>query len=119
MRISKYEFNTEKLADKKIAALPHTTDDDGNRHPAHRHTVVKIGHIVVENGEYNEEGKETKAPVLSKKYSVDVLWKDLEETDEDGNVTIEHPKGWKSKALDLEGEGVHGFLGLSYQDYKL
>ena len=49
--------------------------------------------------------KKTKAPVLSDKYSVDVLWKDLEETDEDGNVTIDHPYGWKSKAIDLDDEG--------------
>ena len=48
-----------------------------------------------------------------------VLWKDLEETDEDGNVTIDHPYGWKSKAIDLDDEGVHGFFGVSYQDNKM
>ena len=119
MKISKYEFDDEASALSKIAALPHSTDEDGNSHPSHKHTIVKLGHIVLEQGEYDEEGNETQAPVLSDKYSVDVLWKDLEETDEDGNVTIDHPSGWKTYAIDLDDEGVHGFFGLSYQDNKM
>ena len=50
---------------------------------------------------------------------MDVLWKDLEEVDEDGNITIDHPYGWKSKAISLDDEGVHGFFGVKYQDNKL
>jgi len=119
MRISKYEFNSQSEAESKIAALPHATDEDGNLQPSHSHTIVKLGNIVLEKGEYDEDGNETKAPVLSDKYCVDVLWKDLEEVDEDGNVTIDHPYGWKSKAIDLDDEGVHGFFGLSYQDNKM
>ena len=119
MKISKYEFDSQEQAESKIAALPHATNEDGNDYPTHKHTIVKLGHIVLEQGEYDAEGKETKAPVLSDKYSVDVLWKDLEETDEEGNVTIDHPYGWKSKAIDLDDEGVHGFFGVSYQDNKL
>jgi hypothetical protein len=119
MKISKYEFSSQEAAESKIASLPHATDEDGNDYPTHKHTIVKLGFIVLEQGEYNEEAEETKAPVLSDKYSVDVLWKDLEETDEEGNVTIDHPYGWKSKAIDLEDEGVHGFFGVSYQDNKM
>ena len=119
MKISKYEFSSQEAAELKIASLPHAKDEDGNDYATHSHTIVKLGFIVLEQGEYNEEGEETKAPVLSDKYSVDVLWKDLEETDEDGNVTIDHPYGWKSKAIDLEDEGVHGFFGVSYQDNKM
>jgi hypothetical protein len=119
MKISKYEFDDEASALSKIAALPHSTDEDGNSHPSHSHTIVKLGHIVLEQAEYDEDGNETKAPVLSDKYCVDVLWKDLEEVDEDGNVTIDHPYGWKSKAIDLDDEGVHAFFGLSYQDNKM
>ncbi len=119
MKISKYEFNSQSDAESKIASLPHATDEDGNNYPTHKHTIVKLGHIVLEKGEYDAEGNETKAPVLSDKYCVDVLWKDLEEVDEDGNVTINHPYGWKSKAIDLDDEGVHGFFGVKYQDNKL
>ena len=119
MKISKYEFDSQEQAETKIAALPHATDEDGNDYPTHKHTVVKLGFITLEQGEYDAEGKETKAPVLSNKYSVDVLWKDLEETDEDGNVTINHPYGWAGKALDLSDEGVHGFFGVLYQDNKM
>jgi len=119
MKISKYEFDDEASALSKIAALPHATDEDGNDYPTHKHTIVKLGYIVLQQGVYDAEGNETQAPVLSDKYSVDVLWKDLEETDEDGNVTINHPYGWAGKALDLDDEGVHGFFGVSYQDNKM
>jgi len=50
---------------------------------------------------------------------VDVLWKDIEETDEEGNVSVDHPYGWKSYAIDLDNEGMHGFMGVSYQENKL
>ena len=95
MKISKYEFSSQEAAESKIASLPHAKDEDGNDYPTHKHTIVKLGFIVLEQGEYNEEAEETKAPVLSDKYSVDVLWKDLED------------------------EGVHGFFGVSYQDNKM
>ena len=119
MKISKYEFDSQEQAESKIAALPHATDEDGNDYATHSHTIVKLGHIVLTAGVYDEEGNETQAPVLSDKYCVDVLWKDLEETDEDGNVTINHPYGWAGKALDLDDEGVHGFFGVKYQDNKM
>ncbi len=119
MKISKYEFNSQSDAESKMAALPHATDEDGNNYPTHKHTIVKLGHIVLQQGEYDGHGNEIQPPVLSDKYCVDVLWKDLEETDEDGNVTINHPYGWAGKALDLDDEGVHGFFGVSYQDNKM
>tara|TARA_R110002050_G_scaffold96740_2_gene201098 strand:- start:3300 stop:3665 length:366 start_codon:yes stop_codon:yes gene_type:complete len=119
IKISKYEFADEASALAKINALPSVKDEDGNDVPSHRHTVVKLGNIVLQAAEYDEDGEETKAPVLSEKYHVDVLWKDLEETDEDGNVTVDHPYGWKSYALDLDSEGMHGFMGVSYQENKM
>ena len=133
MKISKYEFDSQEAAELKIAALPHSTDEDGNSHPSHSHTIVKLGFIVLEQGEYDEEGEETKAPVLSDKYSVDVLWNEPEITtvdveavlDEDGMVvtpavtSVSHPYGWANKAIDLDDEGVHGFFGVSYQGNKM
>jgi len=115
IKVSKYEFDSEEQALSKINALPSV--DDGN--PTHKHTIVKLGNIVLEQGEYDENGEETKAPVLSDKYHIDVLWKDIEETDEDGNVSVDHPYGWKSYAIDLDSEGMHGFMGVSYQENKL
>ena len=59
--------------------------DSGNDYPTHSHSLVALGNIVVTPGEYDEEGNETKAPVLSDKYHVDVMW-DLSDTyDEEGN----------------------------------
>ena len=119
IKVSKYEFNSQDQAESKINALPHATDEDGNQYPTHKHTIVKLGNIVLEQGEYDEEGNEVTAPVLSESYHVDVLWKNIEEVDEEGNVTINHPYGWASYAIDIEDEGMHGFMGVSYQENKL
>ena len=115
INISKYEFNSKEQVETKINALGTATDEDGNEYPTHSHTIVHLGNIVLEQGEYDEDGNETVAPVLSDKWHVDVLWKDLE-ADEDG--TIDHPYGWKSYAVDIDGDGVHSFLGLSYNAHK-
>ncbi len=119
IKVSKYEFDSEEQALSKINALPSVKDEDGNDVPSHMHTVVKLGKIIIEQGEYDENGDETKAPVLSDKYHVDVLWKDIEEVDEEGNVSIDHPYGWKSYAIDIDNEGMHGFMGVSYIENKM
>ena len=108
MRIAKYEFDSREQAQSKIDALGTATDEDGNEYPTHKHTIVHLGHIVEQQGQYDEEGNETVAPVLSSKYHVDVLWKGIDD----------HPYGWKSYAVDIDGDGVHSFLGLSYNSHK-
>ena len=50
---------------------------------------------------------------------MDVLWKNLEEVDEEGNVSVDHPYGWKSFAIDIDNEGMHGFMGVSYLENKM
>jgi len=115
IRIAKYEFDSKEQAETKINALGVATDENGNEYPTHKHTIVQLGNIVLQQGEYDEDGNETVAPILSDKWHVDVLWKDLE-ADEDG--VIDHPYGWKSYAVDIDGDGVHSFLGLSYNAHK-
>ena len=107
--LGKYEFKDKSTADKKIKDLGFSIDEDGNEYPTHEHTLVHLGHIVLEAGEYDEAGEETKEPVLSTKWHVDALW-----LGDDG-----HPYGWKSAAVDLSGNGVHSFLGLNYDSYKI
>ena len=121
MYIGKYEFKDQATAEAKIKALGVETDKDGNEYPTHSHAIVKLGHIVLEQGEYDEEGNEIKAPVLSDKYHVDVAWKLQDTIDEDGNVIkAEHPYGWKSSAVAIvDGNGVHSFYGVDYQKFKL
>jgi len=121
IKVSKYEFDSEEQALSKINALPSVKDEDGNDVPFHKHTVVKLGNIVLEQGEYDENGEETKAPVLSEKYHVDVLWNgsEIQEIDEEENITYDHPFGWKSYAVDIDSEGVHSFMGVSYQENKM
>jgi len=120
-KIGKYEFKDEATAESKIKGLGVATDEDGNEYPTHGHAIVKLGHIVLEQGEYDEEGNETKAPVLSDKYHLDVAW-DLQDTyDEEGNlIKAEHPYGWKSSAVTIsDGNGVHSFYGVDYQEFKI
>ena len=133
MRISKYEFNSKEQAQEKIDALGTSTDENGNEYPTHKSTIVQLGNIVLEQGEYDEEGEEITAPVLSDKWHLDVAWDDAEITtveeeavlDEEGMIvtpevtSVDHPYGWKSYAVEIEGDGVHSFFGLSYDSLKL
>ena len=120
MKIGKYQFDSREVAESKIKALGTAEDEDGNEYPTHKHTLVHLGHIVLEAGEYDEEGEETKAPVLSAKWHIDSLWDLSDSTDEEGEtVKADHPYGWKSAAVDLSGNGVHSFFGLEYDSYKI
>ena len=56
MKIGKYEFKDQATAEAKIKALGVDTDEDGNEYPTHRHAIVKLGHIVLEDGEYGVIG---------------------------------------------------------------
>ena len=119
MYIGKYEFKDQKTADSKIKSLGVSTDEDGNEYPTHKQSIVKLGYIVLERGEYDSEGNETKAPVLSSKYHLDVAWQ-LEDTySEDGElIKAEHPYGWKSVNVELDSNGVHSFYGVDYLTHK-
>ena len=108
IRIAKYEFDSKEQAETKIKALGVETDENGNEYPTHKHTILQLGNIVLQQGTYDEDGNELTAPVLSDKWLVDVLFKDLDD----------HPYGWKSYAIDSSDNGVHSFLGLDYNAYK-
>ena len=119
MYISKYEFKNEKTALSKIKSLGVAKDEDGNEYPTHNHSIVKLGNIVLERGEYDNEGNETKAPVLSSKYHLDVAWQLDDTYSEDGElIKADHPYGWKSANVDLDSNGVHSFYGVDYLTHK-
>lgn len=109
IKLGKYEFKSEEQALDKIQDLGINTDFEGNEYPTHKHAIVLLGHIVLEQGEYDENLEEIKAPVLSDKYHVDVVWNGLES----------HPYGWKTYSVDLESEGMHKFAGISYLENKM
>ena len=111
----KYEYPSQEIAETRIAALPHT-EVDGESHPSHSHTVVKLGYIFTEQPTFNEDGEMLTEGVQSDMYSVDVLWRasEITETDEEGNEEIEYPYGWVSKEIEVEGNGVHTFAGRSF-----
>ena len=108
MSISKYQFDSKEQGISKIASLGSATDEDGNEYPTHNHTIVTLGHIVLEQAVIDEDGEIITEAVLSEGWHLDVLWIGLED----------HPYGWKSYNVDLTSEGSHGFAGLSYLDNK-
>ena len=102
----KYEFNSQEQAEEKIAALPHDTDDEGNEWLSGNHTIVKLGYLWVTEPTFDEEGEIETEGVASDKYSVDVLWNDLDES----------PYGWKSYEITVEGNGAHTFAGWNFNE---
>jgi hypothetical protein len=101
----KYEFDSQEQAEEKIAALPHNTDDEGNKWLAARHTIVKLGYLWITEPVFDEELDEfTSEGEQADKYSVDVLWEGLDES----------PYGWKSYEVNPEGNGVHTFAGWTF-----
>ena len=111
----KYEFESQELAETRIAALPHQ-EVHGESHPSHSHSVVKLGYLYTEQPTFDEEGEILTEGVQSDMYSVDVLWRasEITETDEDGNESIDYPYGWVSKEIEVEGNGVHTFAGRNF-----
>ena len=109
IKIAKYEFLDKEQAESKIKSLGTAQDENGNEYPTHKHTIVQLGNIVLEQGKYDEEGNEIEAPVRSEKWHVDVLWLNLDD----------NPYGWKSYAIDIQDNGVHSFSGLDYLEYAI
>lgn len=99
----KYEFNSKEQAETKIAALPHTEIDDVSYLDG-VHTIVHLGHLWITEPTYDADGEVLTEGVASDKYSVDVLWKDLESS----------PYGWASYEINVEGNGVHTFAGRNF-----
>ena len=108
IRIGKFAFDTKEQAETKIQGLGVATGENGNEYPTHKHTIVKLGYIVLQQGTYDENGDELTAPVLSDKYHVDVLFKDIDSI----------PYGWATYKIDVNDNGVHSFLGLNYNNHK-
>ena len=109
MKIGKYQFDNKEKAQVKIDSLGTATNDEGNQYPSHKHLIVNLGNIVLEQAILDEDGEVLIDAVLSTKWHIDVLWIDLDK----------HPYGWKSYSINLASEGSHGFSGLSYLKYKL
>jgi len=53
IKIAKYEFLDKEQAETKINALGTAQDEDGNEYPTHKHTIVHLGNIVLQQGEYD------------------------------------------------------------------
>ena len=89
MIYKRYEFNNQEQAEEKIDAF-FDLDEEGNKVPNTKANFIKLNKFVLEQGEYDEEGEEITAPVLSSGFAVDVLCKELDES----------PYGWKSYEVE-------------------
>ena len=99
----KYEFNSKEQAETKIAALPHITDGEQSYLDG-GHTIVHLGYLWITEPTFDAEGELLTEGVASDKYSVDVLWQDLDSS----------PYGWASYEITVEGNGAHTFLGRNF-----
>jgi hypothetical protein len=115
LHIGKYRFNSKEQAESKIEGLGVAQDENGNNYPTHKHTITKLGYEVLEEAVYDGE-EVISETVFGEGYLVDVLWRDLQQ---DENGLVSHPNGWESHVVDIDNEGIHGFLGLKYQDLKI
>lgn len=91
MRVfKKYEFESEELAQTRINALEEQ-----------EHEVIELGYLQADEDNLGA-------------YSVDVLW-NVEELgfEEDGD--IDYPYGWRTKEIEVEGNGVHTFAGWTFE----
>ena len=91
MIYKRYEFNDQEQAESKID-LFFDLDEEGNKVQNIKASFIKLNKFVLEQGEYDEQGEEITAPVLSSGFAVDVLWNDLDES----------PYGWKSYEVEPE-----------------
>ncbi len=67
-------------------------DENGKEVQNIKAHFIKLGKLVIEQAEYDEQGEEITAPVLSEGYALDVIWKELDES----------PYGWKSYEVEPE-----------------
>ena len=89
----KYSFGSKGAATTKINALG--IDEEGN--PTHSHSIVHLGHLIEQEGVYDEEGNEITPPVMTSTYHIDILW--------DG----EPDPSWDNAMVWMAPMGIHVF----------
>ena len=98
MKIGKYEFDSEEQAQQLIDALGNAKNKEG---------IAHLRFITLKKGVYDENDNVISEPIFADKYSIDVSWSKEEHED------------WTPFRIEVEGEGSHGFAGVSYQKYKV
>jgi hypothetical protein len=51
IKIAKYALDSKEQAESKIKSLGTAQDENGNEYPTHKHTIVELGNIVLEQGQ--------------------------------------------------------------------
>lgn len=109
MIIKKYIFSNEQKANELIDVLGVDTDENDVIYQTHKNHIVKLGYIVLDYGEFDQEGNSIKAPKLSDKFHVDILWLNKD----DSNIS-----SLSEFEINIDDEGVHKFYGINYLDNK-
>lgn len=104
MKFRKYEFTdaqwqTQKAKIEKKSEMGGTYFD--NEICA---SVVELGHLVITPGTYGEDGEVITDPVLSAKYSVDIIWQDDEVSSFASYKVWPAPVGVHSFGYDIDSE---------------
>lgn len=109
----KYNFHSKQQADDLINALGTMEGEDGLTYNLHNHSIVRLGFLPIEDAVYDENGNVITHTVFSEKYSVDVLWSDLEVDNEEEPI---YPVGWSEYTTTGLENYKHEFSSYKYED---
>ena len=74
MKIYKLVYTDKETAIADLIAKEvYVENEDGLAYGKGIHAIVEIGKIVLENGEYNEDGEVIKEPVFAEGYHYDIM----------------------------------------------
>jgi len=121
-KVAKYKFRTREQFLDKFEDL-HTKDEEGNLITNFDFSIVQLGHVILKEAEFdNEKQTQITEAEYSEEYLVDAIWYLKDTFNENGELEEkDHPYGWKTYSVDSkikEGEGIHSFAGINYQENK-
>ena len=101
LNIGKYKFESKEQYKLKLDSL-YTTDEDGEKVPKFKFSLVPLGNVVLVEATTDEDGEILTETEYSEEYLVDAAWWGQEN----------HPYGWKPYSIDdqiEDGQGLHFF----------
>ena len=112
-KVGKYEFNNEQDAIEAIDSLGYQIDEEGNKLKTHKNDVIVLKYITIKDAVYDNDDNLIEEAIKSDKYSVDVVWNTFDGTEPEESAEFAPFK------IDLDNEGAHSIMGVSYLDNKI
>ena len=110
MKHGKYLFPSLQNAQEMSESIK-STEENPNYNAIFGLKSEKIAEVVNDNGETEAQ--------YSEKYQLDVVWGDLENEGTQEEPIYNHPYGWKTYAVEVNGDGNTRVFGGNYQENKL